>query len=247
MLPIWGMTRYGEEIVYNTAAIDDVIEAAAELNPDTREYNRNYPERFSDGGLKEFLCGIMTTLEETVPSRFDYTRPRTVSIPAEGPFVYTYQGGLKALCHVVFGSSGGIGSLTDALTDSMDSLLSGLTYARVEEAYADRLGATAESARIRSDFEGRFLALAEFLYSAVQEAGPSPDVSLPDVYGLLKLLAPQLVDVDAVGEEDWTLTEFEDLDIYDYLDYSVLDSFIESSPAIVLRTFLSIESRTTAA
>ena len=233
MLPIWDMTRYGEDVVYNTAAIGDVIEAAAELNPDTREFNKNYPESFSDGGLKEFLDGIMDTLEDTVPSRFDYTRPRTISIPTDGPFVYTYQGALQALCHVVFGSSGGIGSLTGTLSDNLDSLLLGLTYARVEEAYADQLGDTPESAKIRADSEARTLALAEFLYSAVKEADPSLDVNLPDVYGLLKLLAPQLADTGSVSEEEWTLPEYEEFDVYDYLDYSILNRFVESSSAIV--------------
>ncbi|MBO6052424.1 MAG: S-layer homology domain-containing protein, partial [Clostridia bacterium] len=233
MLPIWGMTRYGEEIVYNTADIEDVIEAAAELNPDTREYNRNYLDSMSGGGVKALLDEIVDTLEETVPTRGDYTKPQTITIPTDEPFVYTYQGGLQALCHVIFGSSSGIGSLTGPLADNLDVLLSGLTYAKVEEAYADQLGETEEAAEIRADSESRFLALAELLYSAVKEAEPSLDVKLPDVYGLLKLLAPQLVNVDAVGEDDMTLPDYEDFSFYDYFDYVMLDSIVNNSSALV--------------
>ena len=233
MLPIWGMTRYGNEIIYNTASIEEVIEAAAELNPDTREFNKEYPEEFLDGGLKEFLDRIVGKLEESAPSRADYAKPRTISISTEAPFVYTYQGALQALCHVVFGSSGGIDTLIDAMADSLDSLLAGLTYARVEEAYADQLGATDKAAQVRADSESRFLELAETLYDALKEAEPSVDVKLSDVYGLLKLLAPQLVNVDAVSEKDWTLPEYEDLDFYEYFDYMIMDSIMGNPSAIV--------------
>ena len=229
MLPIWGMTRYGEEIFYNTAEVEDVIEAAAELNPDTREYNKEYDDSVFDGGLKAFLGGIMNKLEETVPSRGDYTKRQTVTIPTEEPFDYTYQGALQALCHVVFGSEGGIGSLAGSLSDSLESLLLGLTYARVEEAYAEQIG----SAEILADSEEHYLAIAELLYSAVMEADSSLDVKLPDVYGIVKLIAPQFVDVSAVGDEDWTLPEYEDLDIYDYFDYTMMNALVQHSSTLV--------------
>ena len=220
MLPIWGMTRYGEEIPYNSVSPADVIEEAAKVNPAAREFCKDYTDDVFDYTV-ELLHSIVNKLGETVPTREMYSEPLTISVPTDEPFTYTYQGGLQALCHVVFGSEAGLGALTGPLTENLGIILNDLVCARIEEVAAGRPGTDAEeAAKLRADSDQRYLMLAELLCDVLSANEPDLNASAADFFGLIKLLAPHIVLTDGIEE---ALPAFdEDFDPLLYIDSNVI-------------------------
>ena len=209
MLPLWGMTRYGQEVVYNTAAVEKVLAELVWRNAGADPFVQSYSTDAFPDGVGAHLRGLVAKLAAAVPTRADYTRQNTDRFSADGQntvISYTYQGGLQALCHIVFGGETEA-DLTAVLMPLLDEL-SGLTYACLEEAYAAAKDPADKDALLRDAAQKRWSA-AGALYGAVAGEGTVP-FSQADLYALLKLLSSVLIDAGAAGEPDWTLPAYAD-------------------------------------
>ncbi|MCR5681095.1 MAG: S-layer homology domain-containing protein [Clostridiales bacterium] len=222
MLPLWGMTRYGEEFIYNTRfSFDEVMESLEKLNAPAAEYylgndqadphyNRNYAEKYGMS-VKEYLTSLTDNLGTTVPTRDAYTAPN--ERPEIGSF--TYQEGLEALCHVIFGSPDAMDTLKTELTgllgemEKLIDVLSRLVFACSADAYAQTLPAGEDKDAAIAASAEQYYGITERVCALMTEKiGAS--VEKTGVYALLNLLAPLLVDVSPALEEDYILPNAEE-------------------------------------
>ena len=232
MLPMWGMTRYGQEIAYSTAAIEAVVKEIGTRNPAAEEAAaEGYDAALFNNDVKGYLEGLVDILTETVPARADYTRVNTASFPVDGKTMtieYTYQGGLQALCHLILGSDA---SLTDRLMPLLGELNS-LIYGGLEEAYAAARHPKNEAELLRDAAQRRWEA-AGLLFKAGADVGAVPPFQQDDLYALLKLLTPFLVKTDGVGDSSWTLPAPDSDELLEYANLDVVLGLVAGSTTLL--------------
>ena len=227
MLPMWGMTRYGQEIQYNSADVADVAAELKNRNEGACPYAREYDAEPEGKGL---LDSLVRALAGVVPTRADYTRLNIDRFTADGASTevrFTYQSGLQALCHLVFD---GEGDTVGRLLPLLDQL-GELTYSGLEEAYASARDPSNGDA-LRSDAVQRRWRAAGALYDAVTEAGAAPGFSREDLYALLKLVSPFLVNADAVKDAGWTLPAYNPEAVMESSDLSAAEELFTQSPTL---------------
>ena len=220
MLPIWGMTRYGREIVFNTVPAADLKKALADQNPDAARLAEEYRPAVLGGSAKTFAEKLLGKLAAAVPERADYTRERTAEIPEAGPIRYSLQDGLQALCHLIFGGGEDPKTILSAMQDNLPDLL----YAYVEEIWAAKQGPDDRAALLADAAQRRWHAAGLLDERNLSLETPAP-VRRSDLYALLLLLSPIAADVRSVAEEGWTLPDaaaFRESLYESYIDYSVL-------------------------
>ncbi|MBQ4506202.1 MAG: S-layer homology domain-containing protein [Firmicutes bacterium] len=216
MLPIWGMGRYGQDIIYNTASVDEVKGELEKLNPDAVRYAEEYDTSAFGGDVKGFLEGLMDKLGSVVKARPDYSKTIAEEIPGEGKIEYSWQGGLQALCHIIFGMDGEILSKFMSLLPYLDPL----AYSAVEERYVLE-HSPADSAELLADASLKRWDAAAALYDSLSESGGSP-AEKADLYALLRLLIPLITNTDAVADEDFELPSEDSFYSGDYFSISML-------------------------
>ncbi|MCR4805151.1 MAG: hypothetical protein K5981_05800, partial [Clostridia bacterium] len=223
MIPPWDMTRYGQEFIYNTAPIEDVLAEMATFSPDAAEYAKDYDPDIFGGSVKDYMEMLVGNLEEAAPTRESYSAAETVAVGGRDPVEWTYQGGLQALCLIVFGDS-------DDMMGRMITLLGylpTLAYAGVEETYA-KAQAPENAAELLADAQKRRLTAASDLHFFLAFGGETP-VTTGDLYALLTLLTPMTFDLSAAAEEGWELPPFEDFNAIDYMVGSGLLTILEDT------------------
>ena len=206
MLPMWDMSRYGRDVLYDDAAPEAIAAFLGAWNPAASNFSRRYDAGLFDDGVTAYLEGLVGKLTEAVPTRAAYSAENTDRFTAEGSSTeirYTYQGGLQALCHAAQNSDGGLLDAVSPLLDD-ETALPNLTYSCLEEVYA-AAHAPENAAALLSDAAQRRWTVADELYSAL--TGETKDLPFrqEDVYALLKLLSPLMVKTDAIREENGTL------------------------------------------
>ena len=227
-IPMWGMTRYGTDVVYNTATLDEVKEQLAKMNPDALEYAGGYNAFAFDFDVKGFIEGLVGKLEAAVSVRADYSKEQSAEIAENETITYSYQGGLQAVCHVIFGG-GDLSGLVNGLGDRLEELLINLTYARLEEAYAKEL-APENAPALLADSVSRKWGLAVLIC----DAAGAPESARAEIYGLAEFLGKVLVDTSAIKEDGWTLPDADDSDtIVEYMDFNTVISIATASKTFV--------------
>ena len=221
MVPMWGMTRYGQEILYNTADIEAVKAELEKRNPDAVEYAGEYDAEPFPHGVKEYLEGLVAKLTAVVPERADYSGQKTDGFSSDDKSVqisYTYQEGLRGLCHLIYGGEGGINAMLFPLLGE----LPGVVYAYLEEVYAAEKGPGNQDALCQDAVRRRWEAAAVLK----EAAGSDSAVDQSALYALLKLLSPVLIDADKVKGETAVLPEFNDVFQENASDYIGNDVYL---------------------
>ena len=206
MLPIWGMSRYGQDVSYDDASTEAIAAILETWNPAAGSFARGYDAGLFDGGVPDYLEGLIGKLTEAVPTRAAYSAENTDRFTADGASTeihYTYQGGLQALCHVVQNSEGGLSEAVSPLLED-ETALPNLTYSYLEEVCA-AAHEPKNAGALLSDAAQRRWAVADKLYSTLTGEARDLPFRQEDVYALLKLLSPLVVKTDAVREENGTL------------------------------------------
>ena len=105
--PLWGMTRYGEDVPYDEAPLEEIMDAVLQQNPQASDYL----EAIDPGTFRDDMARIQDwlaeSLEELIPSRNDYAKATDVTLPDGESFRYSRQEGLRALMRILFRRSGG--------------------------------------------------------------------------------------------------------------------------------------------
>ena len=201
MLPMWGMTRYGQEIRYDSASMETVTAQVAAMNPAAASYIAAYrPDAFENGvsGTLEELIGRLTF---TVPSRQAYTAQNTDSCTVFGrnaTVQYTYQAGMQALSRIAFSGSSPVAWLPLLLESPA------YTYSCLEERYALEHSPENREALLLDAASKRWTTAWTLRESLGGDA-----VSQEDLYALLKLLGPVLYDTGIAEKPDWKLPDFD--------------------------------------
>ncbi len=216
MLPVWGMTRYGQDILFNTATIEEVRTELKEQNPDAFALAQNYSAELFGGDVRAYAHGLADKLALSVPERAEYSTIHTDLYVTEDETMridYSYQNGLQAFCHIAF--ENGNNSLSRIMMP-LFTILPDLTYSYLEEVYANEKK-PADSALLRSDAVRKRWNAAIILYHTIAENSGNPLFSQEDLYALLKILSPLFIDTTAVTGPDGTLPDYNE-EITDYFD-----------------------------
>ncbi len=225
MIPMWGMTRFGEEILLNTETPDELAAVLSRTNPDAARVLEETDANAFGGDTRGFLSGLIGKLTLVVPAREDYSAVHTVTLPGGDSFTYTCQDGLAALCHIVFGGGQGLGGLSDLLGYVPDLAWAYLTEAWVA-ANSPENGAELlqQAAQVRWDAAGACL---ELLPESVADS-----VRREDVYALLCVFSPLLVDHSRMTE-GWELPAREETRDAGWVDLSTLTAAGGSASRLV--------------
>ena len=220
MLPVWGMVRYGQTVLYNSTDTRSVIEQLEVLNPGAYAYAQEYNTSYFDGNVKSYLQKLQGMLEQTVPEREKYSEENTDRFKAdsneEQVITYTYQNGLGALCEMM---SGGEERLAERLSSLLENetLISCLVYSYLEENYALSENPSDRNDLLNDAFRKRWIAADELYRMMTGENGQSL-YSREDLYALLKILSPLIIDAGRMESGDGTVPAFdEDFYALDYL------------------------------
>ncbi len=232
MLPPWGMTRYGEDIEYDGGTVtEELLEMLGRLNPDALAFAEQYDAAPFGGDVGAYLRGLLARLTADIPTRAEYSRLRTDTLPDGTPVAYSYQEGLQALCHVIFG--GGTDGIGDVLTDNLFPLLSGGTYAVLAERCAEKTPADGEA--LLAEGALRRWEAAGSLHKAA--AKDLPSVTQADLYALLKLLGPLLTNTRMAEKEGWVLPTWDEYtktgEMWIYVDMSAYDAISANANTLV--------------
>ncbi len=235
-LPIWGMTLYGQKIVYNTVPPADLAEALEHQNPDAAVLAKNYNAEAFGGDVRVFIQTLTGNLAATVPTRADYSSVKTDMFTLDGETVnihYSYQKGLQALCHIIFG--GNRAELVSKLSPLM-GMVPDLAYSHLERVTADTMSPSNEY-ELRSDAVRIQWTAAGQLYELMKGESSELPYDQADLYGLLQLLLPVLVKTEPMAEEGWTLPAFDDEfkseGFIKYIDIITLLNLVANSGSLV--------------
>ena len=189
MIPVWGMTRYGQTHDLKTDETDEGLnDALKEFESDAADMNARIV-------TEDVTTRIAANFEAKVPTRADYSAERTDEWTdlsgASHKVSYSYQEGFVTLMDLVFRE------------DSDASLLEGLASKRGELAGAIiflAAGVTEESKG--KDPSASYWEATKVLYSVLESsADGSLPVSEEDLYKTVRFAAPVLVTVPEDGGE----------------------------------------------
>lgn len=218
MLPIWGMTRYGQEHVYNhVSSVEDTLASLLRQNPGAAETVETYAPDSFEGGVRAYLEQLLGVLYLSLPDRASYSAPNTAVVPNVGTITFTYQNGLRALCRLAFGGGVDAAGLKDKLYDLVD-YLPDLAYACMEETYA---AGREDADALRFDAAARRWAIADAVFAMLDEAS-AEGVAREDCYALLRLLSPLVTDLSPLADEGFTMPEREGFEDLGYVDWSLI-------------------------
>lgn len=220
MLPVWGMVRYGQIVLNNYEDTESVIEQLEKLNPGAYAYAREYNTSYFDGNVKTYLQKLQGMLEQTVSVREEYSEKNTDRFTADGDeeqvIMYTYQNGLGALCEMMSKIEEGLADRLSTLLEN-ETLISCLVYSYLEENYALSEDPADRNDLLNDAFHKRWIAADELYRMMIEETGQTLYVR-EDLYALLKILSPLIIDSGRMESEDGTFPAFdEDFYAMDYL------------------------------
>lgn len=194
MIPPWGMTRYGSETILNIEENDaGLSEELQKMGSMAYELQAEENEIYAD--TEATALSILETLTASIPAREDYSAGNTDFITDENGeeivLSYVYQDLFLHLMDIIFGD--GLGEIpTDAIIENLGGLVQPLSS--LVRAVSDQS-------------EPDYYAAATGLWDFLDAQGFTLPLSKEEVYALLKLAGPLLVDTEYVPESDQATTE----------------------------------------
>ena len=183
MVPPWDMDRYGAVRQMKTDEID------ARLKQELKKLGSPAAEAYQSEDPEESARKLVGTLTEAIPTRADYSLKRTdVYQDVNGQqksISYVYQDAICHLSDAAFG--GGFENLpVDQIMERMDELspvVKNMVAGFRQEAAGDDMAAA-----------GSYLQAARSLSAFLESVGIKLPLTESDLYALLKLLTPVLID-----------------------------------------------------
>jgi len=187
MIPPWDMTRYGTEHLLNT----DEAASQLPLILDKMEGEAaGVPEDYDKGTIENLAKSLIQALSGRIPSREDYSLIQTdIFADKSGNEVhvtYSWQDVLTGLMQVVFGNVFE-GIDTGRLADELFGLLPAISYLY---------------SAVKEESDSDYYAAASVLADVLEKVGIQLPVGMEDIYVLLKLAGPVMVNPDFVPESD---------------------------------------------
>ena len=190
MIPGWGMTRYGDTHELTDKKRDEgLADELRALGSDAADHKMRIVVQ-SDADR------LAANIAAAIPSRADYSKKRTDKVTAADGTVheitYTYQDSLVRLMDFVFSGSGEPGDsplskLMSRKNDVMDS--------------ASHLAEGSKLANAGRDPSAEYWTAAEGLYKVMQETGSAGQLTEEELYTILCLAAPVLIEFPEGGSE----------------------------------------------
>ncbi len=186
MMPPWGMIRYGTDHILNSSETDEKLpEELHRLGSSAYSELEGYSGEWSEN----MGAALVDTLTSAMPSRDDYSAVHTdVFTGDDGNEIsvsYIYQEIFIKLMGIIFG---------DGMEFSTSDISADLT------ALIPAIKALARGVSGNSDSD--YYLAAKELGSFLEKAGISLPLSDEDVYALLKLAGPQMIDLSAAPDPD---------------------------------------------
>lgn len=184
-VPPWGMTVYGNRYDLNTYEINAHLpEELSKIGSDLSQAAANANPENTIG----MIGSILSVLESRIPTREEYSLVHSDTVldgETETVLTYSYQDILVSLMNILFGMS----------TDGLD--LSGL-----ESHLSDLYGPVVSLASaLKTENDQDYYDAASGLVQFLNDNGIGLPIGKTEMYGLLKLAGPLLVDADYVPEE----------------------------------------------
>ena len=186
-IPPWGMARYGEDFILNTEEVDaKLAEELGRLGSDAAELAGDYPDFDGDGTA----FGLMNAIIAAIPTRAEYSALHTDTFTADDgseiSLSYSYQDLLMNLMGLIFG--GGLGGISiDSVADHVADLLPAIrTLVKA----------------VSEDSDSAYYSAAGELVGFLKLVGISLPLSQEQLYALLKLAGPWMVDLTFVSSEE---------------------------------------------
>lgn len=234
MLPLWGMTRYGQTHSFPEVAVSSMEPVLTGLSPAAGQLARSYDDKPFDGDVGVYFRRLADKLETVVPTRAAYTERNVDAFLENGVTTrveYTYQDGLRALCCAAFSDE--TEDLASRLTLLLEdeTALPNLTYSRLEEAYV-QAKQPENGAELLADAAQKRWKAAGILWERLMGDGQT-EYTQADGYAVLKLLSALLIDTSQVTGQEGKLPPFdESFDVVQYLDLRGLMDFTQGTKTL---------------
>ncbi len=183
MIPGWGMTRYGDPHELTDKKRDE------ELSDELKSLGSEAADHKMRIVVKSDADRLAANIAAAVPTRADYSKERTDKVTASDGTVheitYTYQDSMVKLMDFIFSGDGDpenpplkkLMSSKDEVMDSASHLAEGLKLANAGK-----------------DPSAEYWTATEGIYKAMQENDAAGELTEEDLYKILCLAAPVLID-----------------------------------------------------
>lgn len=183
MIPGWGMTRYGDPHELTDKKRDE------ELSDELKSLGSEAADHKMRIVVKSDADRLAANIAAAVPTRADYSKDRTDKVTASDGTVheitYTYQDSMVKLMDFIFSGDGDsenpplkkLMSSKDEVMDSASHLAEGLKLANAGK-----------------DPSAEYWTATEGIYKAMQENDAAGELTEEDLYKMLCLAAPVLID-----------------------------------------------------
>ena len=183
MIPGWGMTRYGDPHELTDKKRDE------ELSDELKSLGSEAADHKMRIVVKSDADRLTANIAAAVPTRADYSKERTDKVTASDGTVheitYTYQDSMVKLMDFIFSGDGDpenpplkkLMSSKDEVMDSASHLAEGLKLANAGK-----------------DPSAEYWTATEGIYKAMQENDAAGELTEEDLYKILCLAAPVLID-----------------------------------------------------
>ena len=190
MIPGWGMTRYGDSHEMKDKKRDEGLsDELAALGSDAADQKMRIM-------VQEDADRLAANLAAAVPERADYSKERTdVVTSADGTvheISYTYQDSLVRFMDFIFSGDGDpentpVSKLMSRKDDVLDA--------------ASHLAEGLKLSKAGKDPSAEYWTATGQLYAVMQETGAGGDISEEELYTILCLAAPVLIEIPEGGGE----------------------------------------------
>lgn len=183
MIPGWNMTRYGESRELTDKKRDE------KLSDELKSLGSDAADQKMRITVQADADRLAANIAAAVPTREDYSKERTDKVTASDGTVreikYTYQDSMVKLMDFIFSGDGDAGeSPLKKLMGSKDEVMDS----------AEHLAEGLKLARSGKDPSAEYWTSAEGIYRTMQDTGSAGNLTEEDLYEILCLAAPVLID-----------------------------------------------------
>ena len=227
MIPMWGMTRFGTEILINTETPSELKSVLMKMNPAAVEYMEQGDFNALNGDVRAFVTSIIEKLLLLVPDRQSYSDVNTLSLQETYTIEYTYQDGLRAVIRLLLSDNkperDSLQELLYWIPDVAWAYLAEIWVAENNPENSEEL--LQEAAKKRWNVAG--------VCMDIMPEGAREIIHRENFYALLQMISPLLVD-HSLMTEGWKLPDSTELKDTEFINYAELMTVSSNSSLLIL-------------
>ena len=227
MIPMWGMTRFGTEILINTEMPSELKSVLMKMNSDAVEYMEQGDISALDGDVRAFVTSILEKLMLLIPDRQSYSAINMLSLQETGVIEYSIQDSLKAVIRLLYNDNK---PDRDSLQDLLD-WIPDAAWAYLAEAWVAENNPENSEELLQEAAQKRWNVAGVCMDIMPEEAREI--IHREDLYALLRMISPLLVD-HSLMTEGWKLPERESLEETGFVNYATLIAAGGNSSLLIL-------------